>query len=132
MRLQEKIRADLREAMKAKDEEKKNALRVLIGEFGRSEAKELEDAEVVKIIRKMIKSAQETLERTGSDADSGYIEVLESYLPRTVSDNEIRQWISLNIDFSRYKNKMQAMRDIMAHFGDSAEGSRVKAILQEL
>ncbi len=132
MRLQEQIRADLRQAMKAKDEEKKNALRVLIGEFGRSGAKELADAEVVKIIRKMLKSAQETLDRTGSDADSRYMEILTSYLPRTASDEEIRRWIHQNIDFSGYKNKMQAMRDIMNHFGESAEGSRVKAILQEL
>jgi hypothetical protein len=44
----------------------------------------------------------------------------------------LRQWIADNIDFSAYKNKMQAMKDIMGHFGSAADGSRVKEILQNL
>jgi len=132
MRIQEQIKQDLKQAMKEKDDEKKNTLRIVIGEFGRAETKELSDDEVVKVIKKMIKSEQESLEQSGKPADSRYIEILESYLPQTVSDDEIRQWITDNIDFSNYKNKMQAMRDIMAHFGAGADGSRVKAILQRM
>lgn len=129
MSLQEQIRQDLKAAMKDRDEEKKSALRVLIGEFGRAESKDLTDAEVVKIIKKMIKSEQDSLEQSGGTSASRYLQILESYLPKRASDDEIRQWITDNIDFSQYKNKMQAMRDIMAHFGESADGSRVKEIL---
>lgn len=132
MRIQEQIKQDLKQAMKEKDDEKKNTLRIVIGEFGRAEAKELSDDEVVKVIKKMIKSEQESLEQSGKPADSRYIEILESYLPQTASDDEIRQWITDNIDFSNYKNKMQAMRDIMAHFGAAADGNRVKQILQSM
>lgn len=130
MRIQEKIKLDLKQAMKERDEEKRNALRVVIGELARSEAKELDDAEVVQIIKKMIKSEQESLAQSGKSEDSRYIEILESYLPQMASDDEIRRWISENIDFSKYKNKMQAMRDIMTHFGASADGNQVKNILQ--
>ena len=130
MRIQEQIKQDLKQAMKDKDEEKKNTLRIVIGEFGRAEAKDLSDDEVVKIIKKLIKSEQESLEHAGKPADSRYIKILESYLPQMVSDEEIRQWIADNIDFSNYKNKMQAMRDIMAHFGAGADGNQVKKILQ--
>jgi hypothetical protein len=133
MRIQEQIRQDLKQAMKDKDEEKKNTLRIIIGEFGRAEAKELSDEEVVKIVRKLIKSEQESLAQSGKSAsDSRYIQILESYLPQMASDEEIRQWIAENIDFSHYKNKMQAMRDIMAHFGASADGNQVKRILQRM
>jgi len=133
MRIQEQIKQDLKQAMKDKDEEKKNTLRIIIGEFGRAEAKELFDDEVIKIVRKLIKSEQESLEQSGKSAsDSRYIQILESYLPQMASDEEIRQWITENIDFSHYKNKMQAMRDIMAHFGASADGNQVKRILQEM
>jgi hypothetical protein len=48
------------------------------------------------------------------------------------TDDDIRGWIAQNIDFSKYKNKMQAMRDIMANFGSAADGNRVKEILQNL
>ncbi|MFP3983975.1 MAG: GatB/YqeY domain-containing protein [Desulfurivibrionaceae bacterium] len=130
MRIQEKIKLDLKQAMKERDEEKRNALRIVIGEFGRSEAKDLDDGEVVKIIKKMIKSEQESRAQSGKPGDSRYIEILESYLPQTVSDDEIRRWIADNIDFSKYKNKMQAIRDIMAHFGASVDGNQVKTVLQ--
>ncbi|HMA84222.1 MAG TPA: GatB/YqeY domain-containing protein, partial [Desulfosalsimonadaceae bacterium] len=91
------------------------------------------DEEVIKIVRKLIKSEQELLEQSGQSAsDSRYLQILAFYLPQMASDEEIRHWIADNIDFSKYKNKMQAMRDIMAHFGASADGNQVKQILQRM
>lgn len=132
MRIQEKIKKDLMTAMKEKDEEKKSALRVVMGEFGRAEKKEVDDDEAVKILQKLVKSEKETMERTGATGESRFIAVVEAYLPQKAADAEIRHWIETNIDFSRYKNKMQAMRDIMGHFGSSADGNQVKEILQKL
>lgn len=132
MTLQEQIKKDLMQAMKNKDVEKKNTLRVIMGEFARAEAKTLSDDEVIKIVKKMVKSERETLAQSGQAADSPYIDILESYLPQMASDADLLQWITENIDFSNYKNKMQAMKDIMAHFGTAADGSRVKAILQKM
>ncbi len=132
MTLQEQIKKDLMQAMKAKDDEKKNTLRVVMGEFARAETKALPDDDVVKVLKKLAKSERETLEQSGQSVDSRYIEILESYLPQMASDDELRQWIAGNIDFTAYKNKMQAMKDIMGHFGSAADGSRVKEILQNL
>jgi len=132
MRIQEKIKKDLMTAMKEKDEEKKSTLRVVMGEFGRAETKEVDDDEAIKILKKLIKSEKETMERTGRAGDSRFVTVIESYLPQTAGEAEIRHWIETNIDFSKYKNKMQAMRDIMGHFGSSADGNQVKEILQKL
>lgn len=129
MTIQEQMKKDLTQAMKDKDEEKKSALRVVMGEFGRAETKILGDDAVEKILKKLVKSEMETLERSGRGTASRYIDILESYLPKMASDEEIRKWISEHIDFSNYKNKMQAMKDIMAHFGSRADGSRVKEIL---
>jgi hypothetical protein len=44
---------------------------------------------------------------------------------------EIIGWIEANIDFAQYKNKMQAMRPIMEHFGKQADGKQVNQILKE-
>ena len=132
MTIQEQIKKDLMQAMKAKDEEKKSTLRVIMGEFARGEKKELSDDEAVKVIKKLVKSERETLEQSGKQGDNRYIEILESYMPKMATDDDIVRWIAANIDFSNYKNKMQAMRDIMTHFGPSADGNRVKEILQKL
>ena len=120
------------QAMKDKDEEKKNTLRIVMGEFGRVDSKEVPDDTVVKILKKLVKSERETIEHSGQSGNSRYIEILESYLPQMATDDDIKKWIAANIDFSAYKNKMQAMKDIMGHFGSAADGSRVKDILQNI
>ncbi len=130
MALQQRIKKDLMAAMKAKDAETTAALRVVMGEFGRMPSKSLADGEVVKILKKLIKSEKEVIERQGSTGASHFIAVLEPYLPQTVSEAEIEAWIRDNIDFGRYKNKMQAMGEIMRHFGEGADGNQVKSILQ--
>jgi uncharacterized protein len=132
MTLQAQIKKDLMQAMKAKDEKKKNTLRIVMGEFARSETKELPDDAVIKLLKKLIKSERETIEQSGQPGDARYIDILASYLPQMATDDDIRQWITKNIDFSTYRNKMQAMKDIMGHFGATADGSRVKNILQSL
>ena len=131
MTLQEQIKKDLTAAMKAKDDAQKESLRVVMGEFGRMTNKTLTDDEVIAVIKKLIKAEKEVLARTGDDT-SAFIETIERYLPQMASDEAIQAWIQANIDFSQYKNKMQAMGAIMKHFGATADGKRVKAILQAM
>lgn len=131
MGLQQTIQSQLKDAMKAKDSARTGTIRILIGEFQRQQEKELNDDQVIGIIKKLIKSEKELLAASG-DTESDYIKILNEYLPRQASAEDIRQWISENIDFSSFGNKMQAMRPIMAHFGSSADGNTVKQILQEM
>jgi len=132
MNLQKQIKSDLTAAMKAKDEEKKDTLRVILGEFGRLDKKELSDDEVAKILKKLIKSEKEMLEKKGDATDSRFISIIENYLPKMATEAEITNWIEQNIDFSEFKNKMQAMGLIMKHFGATADGNAVKNILQRM
>ena len=132
MNLQNQIKRDLTAAIKAKDEEKKDTLRVILGEFGRLDKKELSDDEVAKILKKLIKSEKEMLEKKGDATDSSFISIIENYLPKMATEAEITNWIEQNIDFSEFKNKMQAMGLIMKHFGATADGNAVKKILQQM
>lgn len=132
MNLQAQIKKDLSAAIKEKNENKKNTLRVILGEFGRLDKKELSDDEVVKILKKLIKSEREVLEQKGEAGDSAFIEIIEHYLPKMANETEIMAWIQQNIDFSQFKNKMQAMGLIMKHFGPRADGNSVKEILQKM
>ena len=133
MTLQEKIKKDLTLAMKAKDDIKRDTLRVVMGEFGRMDSKTISDDEVVRVLKKLISAEKETLEKQGKgSAKSPYIDIIEGYLPQMASEPEVRAWITENVDFSQYKNKMQAMKMIMTHFGSAVDGNAVKKILQEI
>ncbi len=130
MSLQKDIQSELKVSIKARNVARTGAVRILIGEFQRLPEKELSDEQVIGIIKKLIKSEKELLAASGKDS-SDYLTIMEAYLPQQVSEEEIRAWITENIDFSAFKNKMQAMRPIMTHFGSSADGNSVKKILQE-
>jgi uncharacterized protein YqeY len=132
MTLQDQLKTDLKAAMKAKDTAKKDAIRVVMGEMARSDKKVFTDEEIVRILKKLIKSEKEMLEKSSRGNSSVFIDVIEAYLPQMATEEEIRRWIEANIDFSDYKNKMQAMGAIMAHFGASADGNRVKQVLQNI
>ncbi len=131
MTLQEKIKKDLNEAMKAKQEDKKSVLRVILGEMSRLESKELSDDDVIRLLKKLVKSEKEVVEKKGEQS-SFYLEFIESYLPKAASEEDISKWVADNIDFSQFKNKMQAMGAIMKHFGSAADGNTVKSILSKL
>lgn len=129
--MQNSIKSELQVSIKSRDVERTSAIRILIGEFQRQPDKELSDEQVIGIIKKLVKSEKELLAASGKE-DSAYLTILEGYLPKLVAENDIRAWIEANIDFSTFKNKMQAMRPIMAHFGGAADGNTVSRILQSM
>lgn len=131
MTSQEQIKKDLIDAIKAKNAERKETLRVVLGEFDRQENKELTDDEVVGVLRRLAKSERETLEMKG-ETDSGFIRIIEEYLPKMATDEEIAAFIQENVDFSEFRNKMRAMGPIMKHFGKTADGNAVKRVLQSM
>lgn len=132
MKLKEQLKHDLTAAMKAKDEKKKSALRVVLGELSRRDKKELIDDDVVKILKKLIKAEKEVIQKKSERADDEFVKTLENYLPKMATEAEIRSWIEQNIEFADFKNKMQAMGQIMKHFGTTTDGNAVKEILQQM
>ncbi len=144
--LHDKLRADLKKAMLEKNEQVRNTLRLIMAEFPRltvpltlesgkkstrlKKPEEITDDDVIGIIRGLSKSEQTVLEATG-EKTSGYLDVLQTYLPKMVDQGEIISWIKDNIDFSQFKNRMQAMGPVMKHFGKLADGKLVNQILKK-
>ena len=144
--LLEKIRQDLKTAMLNKDQEARNAMRQIMAEFPKltvpitlesgkkstrlKKPEEITNDDIIGIINSLVKSELTVLEAK-SETSSAYLKILQSYLPRMADREEITAWIAENIDFSQYKNKMQAMGTIMKHFGKTADGKLVNQILQE-
>ncbi len=144
--LLEKIKQDLKTAMLNKDREARNAMRLIMAEFPKltvpltlksgkkstrlKKPEEITNDDIIGIIKGLVKSEQTLLEAK-REATSEYLEILQGYLPEMAGREEIVSWIKQNIDFSQYKNKMQAMGTIMKHFGKTADGKQVNQILQE-
>ena len=145
MTLLAKMKADLKAAMLAKDEAVRGALRIIISEFptkltvpitlesGKKSSRPKKDEEisnddVLGVIMGLVKSEKQTLEFK-KETTSDYLEVLEAYLPKMASEEEITAWVKANVDLSQFKSPMQAMGAIMKHFGKSADGNVVKKVL---
>ncbi len=111
MSLQQQLKDDLKAAIKAGDTEKKSAIRVLLGEFGRQRDKELNDEQVISIIKKLLKSERELLAAKGEEM-SAFLSILEGYLPQQAGEQEIRAWIAANINFDDFGSRMQAMKPL--------------------
>ena len=131
MSLQEQFGDELKKAMREKDTDRVGAIRILIGEFQRQREKTLKDEKVIAIVKQLIKSERELLAAAGKE-NSEFLAIMEEYLPRQASEEEVKRWIEENIDFSLYKNKMQAMGPVMSHFGSAVDGNIVKKIMQGL
>ena len=145
--LHEQIKQDLKKAMLQRNNDVRDALRVLMGEYPKltvpltlesgkksfrvKKPEEITDDDLLGIIRGLVKSERSVLELQKKES-SPYLEALESYLPKMADTDEILAWINENIDFSQYKSPMQAMAPIMKHFGKLADGSMVKELLQEM
>ena len=130
MTMKESLREELKVAMMARDTERTGAIRILMGEFARQPEKILNDEQVIAIVKKLIKSERELLAAQQQES-SPFLTIMEEYLPKQASEEEIFSWVKQNVDFSAYGNKMQAMKPIMQHFGNTVNGNVVKKVLEK-
>jgi hypothetical protein len=144
--LHDKLKEDLKLALRSKNDALKNTIRQIMAEFFKltlpvtleggkkstrpKRVEEITNDDVIGIIQGLIKSERIVLEAK-KEAESEYLRVLEAYLPRQASREEIVAWIKANLDLGQYPNKMQAMGVIMKHFGKTADGKLINRILKE-
>jgi len=145
--LLKKLKDDLKKAMLGKNNQVRDTIRIIMGEYpsltlpitlesGKKTTRvkkpeEITNDDLLGIMRRLVKSEKTVLEIKKKNS-SDYLIILESYLPKMATKEEITVWITENIDFSEFKNSMQAMGTIMKHFGKLADGNLVKQLLQEL
>ena len=108
MTLQEQIRTDMLNAMKNRNQEVLDLLRVVAGEFGRTMngGKQLSDDEAIKVIRKMSENAKEL----GNDVE---VQILDKYLPQMLGELQIKTIIGGIIQTNGFSG-MQDMGKVMS------------------
>ena len=144
--LYDKLKDDLKKAMLQKNPSVRDTMRQIMAEFPKltvpltlesgkkstrpKKPEEITDDDILGVIKGLVKSEQTVLE-IKKEETSEYLEILKLYLPATATREEIAAWIKANIDFSQFKNKMQAMGPVMKHFGKLADGKQVNQILKD-
>ena len=99
MSLKEQITEDMKTAMRAKDSGRLQTIRLLIAEIKRKEVDdriELDDTQTLAIVEKMIKQRKDSITQFEAgnrpdlaDIEKAELEVLATYMPAGLSDDEI-------------------------------------------
>ena len=141
MSIREQILADIKEAMKAKDEFKRDTLRTLNAALKQVEVDqriEMTDEVVITIIQKEIKKRADSVELYLKGAredlakkEQSEIELIKAYLPAQLSDDELKEKIKSIIE-KVGKNLGAVMKMAKDEIGASAEAKRISMIAKEL
>lgn len=145
MNLREQINQDVKNAMKAKDTKKRDALRLLTSAFKQievDERKELNDEDVIKIIQTQVKRRNDAATQykdAGRDdlmqIELDEIAIYEPYLPAQLNDDElsssIKEIIS-KVGASSMKEMGKVMGMASKELAGKADGKRINECVKEL
>ena len=143
--LKEKLMEDLKEAMRSKNEIKKNTVQMVRAEILQIEKDkgiQVEDDRILEIIAKEVKSKKDALkdfekaERQDLiDQTNLEIEVLKQYLPKQLSREEIKvelEKIITEIGATTMKDMGIIMKEAKAKMGASADGKTINEVAKEI
>lgn len=144
MGLKERLEKDMKESMKARDSFKLGVLRFLLAQVKNKEIdlrKPLADEDIYKIIQTLVKQRREGIafsEKAGRsdlvEKEKAELELLESYLPKALSDDELIAIIKEIIAELGAENKDfgKIMRNVIPKVAGRVEGSRVNEIVKKV
>jgi uncharacterized protein YqeY len=142
---QQRIEADVKAAMKAGEKEKLSTLRMLLTEIKNERIRKGSDVDedgFVSLVRKTIKQREESVlqYRKGNREDLAAKEesekaFLATFLPAQIDEGQIRAAIQALVDergLSGPTGIGPVMKEMLARFGSSADGSTINRIAREV
>ena len=142
----ERLEADVKEAMKAKNETVLSSLRMAKSAVKNKQidlmGKDITEEDVQGVIRSMVKQYKDALqdfERAGrtdlADKQKTEIELLERYLPPAIGEAELEAMVKAAINetgATSIKDMGKVMGLAMKKAGGAADGTQVRDIVQKL
>lgn len=145
MNLSEKIQSDMYQAMKDRDMVKSKTLRVVLAKLKDKKIDKQDDLsedEELKVLQTLAKQRKESIAmfRDGSrddlvEQESKELQIIEQYLPKMLTDNEIRNIVKNSIE----ETGAQALSDIgkvmpsiMKKGAGKIDGKKAQLFLREL
>ena len=145
--LETKIQKDIMEAMKAKDATRLSAVRsiksaILLARTAEGGSKELEDADIIKLIQKLSKQRKEAAEQYTAagrqelaDNELAEAEVLDTYLPKMLSEAEVEERLKViisEVGAAKPSDMGKVMGVATKSLAGLAEGRVISAIVRKL
>ena len=143
--LKQKLMEDLKESMKNKDEIRKNTVQMVragILQIEKDTGIQVEDEKILEIIAKEVKIKKDALkdfEKAGREdlinQANREIEVLQEYLPKQLTREEIKTEVQKIIDeigATTMKDMGAIMKEAKAKMGASAEGKTINEVAKKL
>ncbi len=145
MSLKEQIQNEVKEAMKAKDTVRRDALRLLTSAFKQIEVDErieLDDEATLKIIQKQVKQRQDAASQYKDagrddlyDKEMAEIAIYEEYLPKQLDDAELEariKTIIANVGAESMKDIGKVMGTASKELNGIADGKRINQCAKAL
>ncbi len=141
----DRIQADVKDALKAKDKDRLGTLRMLLNEIKNERIRsgeEVDDDGLVSLVRKAIKQRKDSAEQYragGRDElaakEEAEVEILSEYMPEQVGEDEIRAAIEAFVaeeGLSGPQGIGPVMKAMLAKFGGNADGKTINQIARQV
>jgi len=145
MTLKEQLKSDLKDAMRAKEINKRDSIRsinTMIKQIEVDERIELDDTAIIALIQKGIKQREEAItqykEASRDDLvskEQAQIDVYMCYLPKQLTDDELEiiiKDIIKDVNASSMKDIGKIMNPAKQKIGASADGKRINMMVKKL
>ena len=150
MSIKEKINDEYKTALKSKDKNKISTYRLILSGIkdldisNRSgpNKKETDDEDIKKLLKKMIKQRNESVEIYKKNKredllkiEQGEIDLLSTYLPKQLSEEETKKICSeiiTKVGAQNIKDMGKVMGELKKNYSDSIDFSKAGSILKEL
>lgn len=143
--LKEQLNEDLKKFMKAKNPIALNTVRLVIADIKNKEIEknsELTDEEILQIIRKQIKTREDSIQQFKSagrddlaNKEAQEIEILKKYLPEGLSDEELEKIIKETIkelNASSKKDFGKVIKEVIAKVQGRADNKKISELISKL
>ncbi len=143
--LKEKLMQDFKDAMRDKDELKKNTvmmIRAAILQVEKDTQKELDDNSITEIIAKELKKRKDSLEEIQKtdrqdmiDQVNSEIAIIKAYLPEELSEEELTSIINetiAEVGATSMKDMGKVMQAVKAKTTGRADGKTINEIVKKL
>ena len=146
MTIIDKVRAEMFEAMKEKDKERKDSLSMLLSALKNKAIDKREDltpTEEIEVVRREIRQSKETMELAPQDRTdiieqcAVRIKIMSEFVPEEMSAEAIKEFILnelkvLGIEQPTVKDKGKIMKEIMPKLKGKADGGMINQVVGEI
>ncbi|NWF66205.1 MAG: GatB/YqeY domain-containing protein [Campylobacterales bacterium] len=143
--LKERLQNDLKEAMKNKENFKRDVIRLMMSALKQvevDERRELSDDDIQKILQKAVKQREDSFTQYKNASrddlaqkESDEMEIIKSYLPQQLSDDELEVRVKAIIESvgaTTMKDIGKVMGVATKELSGSADGKRVNEMAKKL